>query len=329
MITGYAPFSEAIAQILNTAGYLNDISMKDDYITIILIISTVLTGAAASTVAADSDGCDDLIRLRISGSTTVYPLVEACARAFSETHPECWISIERSGSGAGIVDLGEGRSDLAMSSRRITPEERASYETPGKPFRELMVGYDGVCIVVSDRVYRSGVEDLRRDQIRDIYTGTITNWKDVVGPDHDIYVLSRTPGSGTRDVFDQVILGENEVDIASIRSGLSGNMDIVNPVIHVDWAIGYVGYSYVHGYDLKAVMLDGIAPTIENITNGSYPLSRGLYLCTFAEPTPLADEFIDFVRGPEGQKVAEGLGFITLEGYDQITSELTEESSAE
>jgi phosphate transport system substrate-binding protein len=300
--------------------------MKHHWMILIII---VLIYSSALSATADGDGGEELVRLNISGSTTVMPLVEACARAFSETHPELWISVEGSGSGAGIVDLGEGLSDLAMSSRRITPEERASYETPGKTFRELMVGYDGVCIVVSDRVYRSGVEDLRRDQIKDIYTGTINNWKDVGGPDHDIYVLSRIPGSGTRDVFDQVILGVDEVEIASIRSGISGNMDIVNAVIDVDWAIGYVGYSYVQEYDLNAVMLDGIAPTAENITNGSYPLARGLYLCTFADPIPQADEFIDFVRGPEGQKVAVGMGFIPLAGDDLITSGPSEEISME
>ncbi|HOO52667.1 MAG TPA: PstS family phosphate ABC transporter substrate-binding protein [Methanothrix sp.] len=302
--------------------------MKDGYISIV-IISIVLTGAAASAVTVDGDGGDDLIRIRISGSTTVYPLVEGCARSFSEANPECWISIEKSGSGAGIADLVEGRSDVAMSSREITPEERASYETSGKTFSEHLVGYDGVCIVVSDRVYRSGVRYLSRDQIRKIYTEKITNWKDVGGPDHDIYVLSRRPGSGTRDVFDQVILGENEVEIASIRSGLSGNMDIVNAVIDADWAIGYVGYSYVQEYDLNAVMLDGTAPTAENITNRSYPLARGLYLCTFADPIPRADEFIDFVRGPDGQKIGEGMGFIPLSVDDQITYGSSEERSAE
>lgn len=293
------------------------------YIILILIYFPALS------TSADGEGVDEFVRLNISGSTTVMPLVEACARTFSEIHPECWISVEGSGSGVGIADLVEGRSDVAMSSRRITPDERASYETPGKTFCEQMVGYDGVCIVVSDRVYDSGVKNLSKDEVREIYTGKITNWRDVGGPDHDIYVLSRRPGSGTRDVFDQVILGENEVEIASIQSGLSGNMEIVNAVIDVDWAIGYVGYSYAQGYNLKAVMLDGIAPTAENITNGSYPLARCLYLCTFADTILLADEFIDFVKGPEGQKVAEGRGFIPPVVLDQITSGPSEESPTE
>ncbi len=300
--------------------------MKHHWIVTIII---VLIYSSALDATADGDGGEELVRLNISGSTTVMPLVEACARTFSETHPELWISVEGSGSGAGIADLVEGRSDVAMSSRRITPEERASYEMPNKTFSEHLVGYDGVCIVVSDRVRRSGVKYLSRDQIRKIYTEKITNWKDVGGPDHEIYVLSRRPGSGTRDVFDQVILDEKEVEIASIRSGLSGNMDIVNAVIDVEWAIGYVGYSYVQEYDLNAVMLDGTAPTAENITNGSYLLARGLYLCTFDDPIPQADEFIDFVRGPEGQKAADRWGFIQLAGDDQITYGPPEEISME
>jgi phosphate transport system substrate-binding protein len=153
---------------------------------------------------------------------------------------------------------------------------------------------------------------LTRDQLKRIYAGEINNWKDLGGPDKEIYVVSREQGSGTRDTFNEVIMGNKSAETPGVATVALGSAEAKTALVGSDRAIGYLGFSYSEGGNIQALALDGVVPSIRNIRDGSYELSRKLYFYTFGEPKAGAKAFIAFVMGPEGQKVAAENGFVPL-----------------
>ncbi|MDD1762089.1 MAG: phosphate ABC transporter substrate-binding protein [Methanothrix sp.] len=246
----------------------------------------------------------------VSGSSTVMPLAELAAEEFNIMQDDYTVNVKSGGSGVGIVDVAEGRSDIAMSSREVELEERQRYETPTLRFIEQSVGFDAICLVVSEDVYDSGITSLTTDEVRRIYSGDIANWKDLGGPDMEIFAIGRRPGSGTRDTFNEIIMGSREAETPGVSYDCGESSEVKFSTRKSDNAIGYMGYSFVMNGDTKVVSLDGVAPTIENIKSGAYPLARKLYFVTLGEPTPGARTFIDYILSPIGQKIAIENGFI-------------------
>jgi len=249
-------------------------------------------------------------KVTLSGSSTAMPLAELAAEEFNMLQDDYHVSVTSGGTGVGIVDVAEGRSDIAMASREIKPVERMRYETGDTKFQEYMVGYDAICLVVSPYIYDSGVKSLPKEQLRQIYTGSITNWRGVGGPDEEIFVIGRRAGSGTRDTFHEVILGSKEAEAPGVIIETSDSSEAKTAIRGGDNAIGYVGFSYVLHGDTKVVSLDGVMPTIQNIKNGTYPLARKLYFYTLGDPSPGARAFINYILSPDGQKIALENGFI-------------------
>lgn len=219
------------------------------------------------------------------------------------------ISVTQSGTGAGVTDIGEGRADIAMASREITPDEKTKY---GDKFQENLIGYDGIAICVSKPLYDAGITAFTKEQVKKIYSGEIKNWKDLNGPDEEIYAISREQGSGTRDTFLEDIFGDKKAETPGVSTYSSSNAEIQKAITGSDKAIGYLGYSYSKGQGLKAVKLEGIELTPETAKNKSYPLARQLYLDTLGDPKPGAKAFIDFCKSSDGQKIAEENGYIPL-----------------
>jgi phosphate transport system substrate-binding protein len=246
----------------------------------------------------------------VSGSSTVMPLAELAAEEYNIMQDDYTVNVKSGGSGVGIVDVAEGRSDIAMASREVKLEERQRYETPTLRFIEQTVGFDAICLVVSDDVYDSGITSLTTDEVRRIYSGDIANWKDLGGPDMEIFAIGRRPGSGTRDTFNEIIMGSREAETPGVSYDCGESSEVKFSTRKSDNAIGYMGYSFVMTGDTKVVSLDGIAPTIENIKSGAYPLARKLYFITLGKPTPGAKSFIDYILSPLGQKIAIENGFI-------------------
>ena len=246
----------------------------------------------------------------VSGSSTVMPLAELAAEECNIMQDDYTVNVKSGGSGVGIVDVAEGRSDIAMASREVKLEERQRYETPTLRFIEQTVGYDAICLVVSEDVYDSGITSLTTDEVRRIYSGDIANWKDLGGPDMEIFAIGRRPGSGTRDTFNEIIMGSREAETPGVSYDCGESSEVKFSTRKSDNAIGYMGYSFVMNGDTKVVSLDGIAPTIENIKSGAYPLARKLYFITLGKPTPGAKAFIDYILSPAGQKIAIENGFI-------------------
>ncbi len=243
----------------------------------------------------------------ISGSSTVMPLAESAAEVFNLEQHQYVVTVTAGGTGAGILGIAERKYDIAMASRALTEDEELRF---GSNFREFKVGLDGIRLAVSEKIYQAGVKSLSREQIRKIYSGVITNWKQVGGPDKDIYVISREEGSGTRDDFNEAVLGDRKAETSGVDTVANSGAEVKTAISGSDNAIGYLGFNYLGSGGVRAISFDGIPPSYENIKLGIYELKRQLYFYTFGDPTPGAKAFIDFVQGSEGQKIAAEEGFI-------------------
>jgi len=247
--------------------------------------------------------------VKVAGSTTVMPLVEASAEEFKRTQDGVRVSVSGGGTGVGIKNVAEGLADIAMSSRDVKPEEIASY---GDRFVEFLVAYDAIALVVSDPIYEAGITDLSREEVRAIYSGDVANWKDLGGPDEKIYVVAREGGSGTRDTFNAMVMGREGAETPGVTTYHGSNAEVKTAVTRSDKAIGYVGMNYLEGGAFRAVAFQGVEAREETIKGGSYPLSRALLLYTFGEPSPEVRAFIDFILSEEGQKIVAESGFVPV-----------------
>jgi phosphate transport system substrate-binding protein len=252
------------------------------------------------------------VTVAVSGSSTVMPMAELAAEEFNLAQDKYLVTIKSGGSGVGIVDAASGRSDIAMTSREIKPVERQRSETPTLRFNEIVVGYDAICLVLSPEVYDFGVTALSKEEVRQIYAGDITNWKELGGPDREIFVTGRRPGSGTRDTFNEIIMGSPDAETPGVAQDAGESSEVKFSTQRSDNAIGYMGYSFVTSGDTKVIALDGVQPTIETVKSGAYPIARKLYFITLGEPSPGAKAFIDYILSPVGQQIAAENGFIPV-----------------
>lgn len=237
--------------------------------------------------------------LTINGSTSVQPLAEELAAAFRVKNPNATIDIQGGGSGVGIKSAVDGVVDIGMSSRDLKPEE--------KSLKEFKIAVDGIAVIVNPA---NGITDLSMEQIRKIYTGEITDWKEVGGNTGKITVVTREEGSGTRGAFIELtgveaMEGDNKVD-KTIESAITqGSTGAVMTTVAGDPnAIGYASFGAAKDKtDIKMISVDGKETTEENIYAGEYKISRPFLMLTNAEPTGLAKSFLDFILSPEGQEV--------------------------
>lgn len=269
-------------------------------ITAAILIAIILGSVSVLAVAKTT--------VTVSGSTTVLPLGEALAEAFNDQSADYNVLVTGGGTGAGMTAAGEGRSDIAMAPREVNADEKKKY---GDKWEQNDLGYDGICICVSKEIYDAGVHKLSGTQIKEIYAGNYTNWRQVGGPDKPIYVIAREEGSGTRDNFNQLIMGSTTAKTKE-NTVAQGSAEVKTAIIGSDKAIGYVGFSYIRDGAIKAIAVDSVAPTVDSIKNGLYYLNRHLYLYTLGDPKPGAKAFIEFAKSAAGQKIADENGFIPL-----------------
>lgn len=244
----------------------------------------------------------------VSGSSTVMPLAEAAAEEFNVLQDDYVVAVSAGGTGAGILGIAERKNDIAMASRRVTDEETQRF---GDSFREYAVGLDGISIAVSRDVYMAGVTGLTRAQIRNIYAGNITNWKELGGPDKDIYAIAREEGSGTRDSFNEEVMGSPDAETPGIDTVAMGSAEVKTAINASDRAIGYLGFNYL-GSGVSGIAYNGVMPTFDNIKLDLYDLHRHLYFYTYGDPSPGAQAFIDYVQGEAGQSIAAEQGFVPI-----------------
>lgn len=227
--------------------------------------------------------------VRVSGSTTLLPLVQEGADRFMDMHGEKTVLVQGGGSSVGIAQVKEGIVDIANSSRDLKPEEEDAR------LKDYPIALDVIVLVAHPEVT---VNDLTREQAKDIFTGKVTNWRELGGPDKTILVVVRDRASGTREMFDKEALDDEEVVGSAIESNSNG---IVRETIAATPnSIGYVSIGYVNS-SIKPLSYDGVAATNDSVLDGSYKLSRYLHMLTCGEPTETTSEFIDYLLSKEFQ----------------------------
>ena len=270
--------------------------------------SAVESSAAESTVAessaaAPAETTTDLSgSISMVGSTSMEKLANALSEAFMEEHPDVTVTAEFVGSGAGIEAVTNGTTDIGNSSRSLKDEEKAAGVV------ENVVAIDGIAVCVDPA---NEVADLTKEQLTNIYNGTVTNWKEVGGADEPIIVIGREAGSGTRGAFEELV---DLVDGCKYANELDSTGAVIAKVASTPGAIGYASLDALDD-SVKALSLEGVEATAENIKAGNYFLSRPFVMATkgeISEQNDLVQVWFDFVLGDEGQQVASEVGLITV-----------------
>ena len=269
-----------------------------------VIMSMVVLGLAMG-VAARAE------TLQIEGSTTVGPIADAFAEYFKKVYPDLDITVKKTGSGDGAAALVDNRCDVATMSRFMKGKEyKDAVANDVYPVAHV-VAMDGVCVVVHPS---NPVAALTKAQIRDIYTGKITNWNQVGGPSMAIVVISRDTSSGTYETFHNLVM--NKQEMASGVEYVNSNPQAHARVKTTQGAIGYVGIGFLDRY-VKALKVDGIVPSRQTIASGVYPVARPLFMFTNGYPKlgSMVHKFCTFYLTEKGQELIEAKGFVPLTVY--------------
>ena len=270
--------------------------------------SAVESSAAESTVAessaaAPAETTADLSgSISMVGSTSMEKLANALSEAFMEKYPDVTVTAEFVGSGAGVEAVTNGTADIGNSSRSLKDEEKAAGVV------ENVVAIDGIAVCVDPA---NEVANLTKEQLTNIYNGTITNWKEVGGADEPIIVIGREAGSGTRGAFEELV---DLKDACKYANELDSTGAVIAKVASTPRAIGYASLDALDD-SVKALSLEGVEATAENIKAGNYFLSRPFVMATkgeISEQNDLVQAWFDFVLGDEGQQVASEVGLITV-----------------
>lgn len=248
--------------------------------------------------------------IQIQGSDTLLNVASAWADAFMDANPGVDISVQGGGSGTGIAALINGTVDFANASREIKSEEIDQAKANGVTPVEHKVAIDGIAVVVNPA---NTVEGLTLDQLGKIFRGEITNWKEVGGADKPIVLLSRDSSSGTYEFFKEAVVAaqDEKAEYAASAKLLPSNQAIADEVKANDAAIGYIGLGYVTP-DVKVLAIDGVKASVETAADSSYPISRYLYMYSNGEVDGVMKAYLDWILGPEGQKLVADEGFVPL-----------------
>ena len=233
------------------------------------------------------------------GSTSMEKVIGALGESFMELNPGVTFTYNPTGSGSGITAVQEGRCDIGLSSRSLKDEEKANGLT------ETVLAYDGIAIIVHPD---NPVADLSLETIAKIYTGEITNWKDVGGEDAEIVVIGREAGSGTRDGFETIT---DTKDACQLRQELTSTGDVITAVSQNPAAIGYASLAAVKD-TVEAVTVDGVAPTEETVKDGTYTVQRPFVLVTKdgVDLSETAQAFFDYATSADAAPIIAAAGAV-------------------
>lgn len=273
---------------------------------IIVCVLVALTLVMSNSVVAGQSKT-----LQIEGSTTVGPIADAFAEFFKSKYPDLDITVKKTGSGDGAAALVDNRCDIAIMSRFMKEKEYKKAVANGVFPVAHVIAMDGVCVIVHPS---NPVKELTIKQVRDIYAGKITNWKQVGGLDMPIVIISRDSSSGTYETFHKIVMK---------KKPMVNNVEYVNsnPQAHsrvktTKGAIGYVGIGFLDS-NVKALTLNGVAPSKETISSGTFPIARPLFMFTNGYPKlgSMAHKFCSFYLSETGQEIIESKGFVPVTEY--------------
>lgn len=235
------------------------------------------------------------------GSTSMEKVIGALGEAFMATNDDVTFTYNPTGSGSGITAVAEGRCDIGLSSRALKEDEKAQGLT------ETTLALDGIAVIVNPE---NPVDDLTLEQIAKIYTGEISNWKDVGGNDAEIVLIGREAGSGTRDGFESIT---DTAEACRYRQELTSTGDVITTVAQNPNAIGYASLAAVED-TVKSLSVDGVQPSEDTVKDGSYAIQRPFVLVTRTD-APLSDAaqaFFDFVTSADAASIIIKAGAVAI-----------------
>jgi len=254
--------------------------------------------------AALAAGCDDRSateKVIVTGSTTIMPIAEVAGEMYQDEHPETDVLVSGMGSSAGIESVSNGSSDIGTSSRELKDEEQ------DLGLVDAPIAYDAIAVIVHPD---NPVRSLTTAEVRGIYSGAITNWSELGGPDVEIGLVNRDEASGTREAFKKIVMGDAQFDVGAVI--LPGTGQVRAVVADVPGAIGYISLGFVNS-DVRAVAIDGVEPSEDAVVAGTYPIRRTLHFFTLGQPQGETAAYIDYVLSPAIQDViVRDAGFIPI-----------------
>lgn len=249
---------------------------------------------------------------KVKGSDTCLPLVQKEAESYMNGDSKHSVTVIGGGSGVGISALIEGSTDIAMASRKMKFDEKKKINEAGKASKEVIIAYDALAVIINPS---NPVKNLTREQLSDIFTGKITNWKQVGGSDMPIVTYSRETSSGTYEFFKTSVLKNKNYKSGIMSMPATGA--VVQSVSQTPGAIGYVGLAYLNS-KVKAVSVSYdngktyVEPTKANAKSKVYPIVRPLFLYYTLNKKDEVSPFIDYILSTEGQKIVSEIGYIEL-----------------
>ncbi|MFN8280616.1 MAG: PstS family phosphate ABC transporter substrate-binding protein [Saprospiraceae bacterium] len=267
---------------------------------------------AVSSVLALSAFYPAGLDIRIKGSDTVLPLSQKFAEVFIKKNPGARITVTGGGSGVGLAAFLEGTTDIAMSSRKIKVSEKLKMQEAGKNYKELIIANDALSVIVHPS---NKVDRLTREQLEGIFTGKITNWKQLGGEDQKIIAYSRESSSGTYEFFKEHVMDNKNYAASVLNMPATGA--IIQSVAQNKNAVGYVGLAYVDK-NVKGVSVsydqgkNYVKATIANARSNKYPVVRPLYYYYLTKDESKLKPFINFALSSEGQKLVTEIGYVSV-----------------
>ena len=271
-------------------------------LTLMLTLSLAACGSDSNSNTDNSDNNDSAAvtgTVSTDGSTSMEKVIGALGESFMAANEGVEFTYNPTGSGAGITAAQEGRCDIGLSSRALKDEEKAG------GLKETVLAYDGIAIIVNPE---NPVNDLTLDQIAKLYTGEITNWKDVGGNDAEVVLIGREAASGTRDGFESIT---GTKDKCQYRQELTSTGDVITAVSQNPDAIGYASLASIKD-SVKALNVDGVTPSAATVKDGSYKVQRPFVLVTVEgkELTPVAQKFFDYITSPDAAAIIAKAGAV-------------------
>lgn len=256
--------------------------------------------AGTSASEASSTATEELSgTLSMNGSTSMEKVIKAVNGAFMEKNKGVTVNLNLTGSGTGIQEASEGKCDIGNSSRKLKDEEAEKLDA-------TVVGLDGIALVVNPA---NKLEDISLDDLAKVYSGEITNWKELGGDDKSIVVIGREDGSGTRDGFESIVMGDKEPKYAQ---ELESTGSVINAVATTDGAIGYASLANVDE-TVKALKIGGVEATEENVKSGAYEVQRPFICATLkGSDNKLVKAYLDFILSEEGQALVLAQGAVPV-----------------
>lgn len=283
--------NSATSSTADTSSTANNSSASD---------TTKADDSSADASSADSSATEELSgTLSMNGSTSMEKVIKAVNGAFMEKNKGVTVNLNLTGSGTGIQEASEGKCDIGNSSRKLKDDEAEKLDA-------TVIGLDGIALVVNPT---NKLEDITLEDLAKVYSGEITNWKDLGGDDKAIVVIGREDGSGTRDGFESIVMGDKQPQYAQ---ELESTGSVINAVATTDGAIGYASLANVDE-TVKALKIGGVEATEENVKSGAYEVQRPFICATLkGSDNKLVKAYLDFILSEEGQALVLAQGAVPV-----------------